>query len=219
MSAIHRLIPRSANLRYFLIAILAFSIGSATVVEAAPAIDLFRLADGTDATKVAAVDASGNLQVKVNNLPTTQAVSGTVNVGNLPATQPISGTVNIGNSPTVAISPTGNTVQVAGTTHELASGFIQMHPTDTLLFLTGGPIDVSAYRQIRLTVFKCSGVGTIGVSLIGLAQSGLNFTIDSFNVSSCDFVSRSYDVPGTRILVRFENSGADIGAQVGLFGR
>ena len=88
------LVPRSSRIRYLLIAILAFTLGGTTVVEAAPTIALFRLADGTDSSKLAAVDASGNQQVKVNNFPASQAVS----VGNFPATQAVSGTVTVGNT-------------------------------------------------------------------------------------------------------------------------
>ena len=102
-----RFVPRSSRVRYLLVAVLAFTLGSATIVEAAPAIALIRLADATDATKIAAVDGTGNVQVKVNNLPTTQAVSGTVGVSNFPSTQNVAGTVNVGNLPT--------TQNVAGT--------------------------------------------------------------------------------------------------------
>lgn len=85
MGIFKRLVPRSLKVRYAWIAILSFTIGSATVVEAAPTIAVFRLADGADATMLAAVDASGDQHVKVNNFPTTQAVSGTVTVGNAAA--------------------------------------------------------------------------------------------------------------------------------------
>src|SRR5688572_22427480 len=94
-----RLVPRSLQARYLLVAALSFTIGSATIVQAAPGGAIFRLADATDDAKLAAVDSSGNLQVKVNNIPATQSVTGTVNVGNLPATQPVSGTVAVSNFP------------------------------------------------------------------------------------------------------------------------
>lgn len=48
-----------------------------------------------------------NHQVQVSNLPTTQAVSGTVEVSNFPATQQVSGTVEITND-------VGNPIPVSG---------------------------------------------------------------------------------------------------------
>src|SRR5687768_6148899 len=90
------------GLSYVGVAVVAFAI-SGGVARAAPAIDVFRLADGNNATHLAAVDASGNL-----------GVAGTVNVGNLPATQSVTGTVGIGAAAnTVRLDPSGNAVTVA----------------------------------------------------------------------------------------------------------
>jgi hypothetical protein len=97
------LIPRARTLRYVAIAVVAFSFGGVMTVQAvAPSgiIGTVQLADRTNATQLAAVDAAGNVQVKVNNLAATQTVSGTVSVDNFPATQPVSGTVKA--TPTVA---------------------------------------------------------------------------------------------------------------------
>ncbi len=83
-----RFVPRSAQARYLMIAALSFTLGSATIVQAAgPVTAIFRLADGTNAEQFAKVDAAGNVQVSVNNQPSTQQINGTVNVSNLPATQ------------------------------------------------------------------------------------------------------------------------------------
>lgn len=49
------------------------------------------------------VDASQNLEVSVQNFPTTQPISGTVAVSNFPATQPVSGTVAATQSGTWAV--------------------------------------------------------------------------------------------------------------------
>jgi hypothetical protein len=90
LSKLSPLMPRVRTLQYVLIAVVAFSLGGATVVQAvAPSgiLGTVRLADRTDETRLAAVDADGNVQVKVNNLSATQQVSGTVSVSNFPATQ------------------------------------------------------------------------------------------------------------------------------------
>ena len=88
---------RTRVFRYTAIAVLAFSVGSASVVLAAGSgamqLPTFRLGDGTNPDQFAKVDAAGSLQVSVANQPGTQQVSGTVSVNNFPATQNVSGTV------------------------------------------------------------------------------------------------------------------------------
>jgi hypothetical protein len=96
------LVPRVRTLQYVLIAVVAFTLGGATVVQAvAPSgiLGTVQLADRTDTTHLAAVDAAGNVQVKVNNLAATQTVSGTVSVSNFPATQNVSLTGNTATAP------------------------------------------------------------------------------------------------------------------------
>lgn len=94
-----RRLARTRVIRYTTIAVLAFTLGSATVVLAASTgamqLPTFRLADGTNPDQVAKVDAAGNVHVSVNNLPGTQEISGTVSVGNFPTTQQVSGTVSV----------------------------------------------------------------------------------------------------------------------------
>jgi hypothetical protein len=90
---------RTRVFRYTSIAVLAFTLGSASVVLAAGSgamqLPVFRIADATNPEHLAKVDATGNLQVSVSNQPATQQISGTVNVGNFPATQAVTGTVNV----------------------------------------------------------------------------------------------------------------------------
>jgi hypothetical protein len=82
---------RTRVLRYTAIAVMAFTVGSASVVLAASSgamqLPVFRLADGTNPDQFAKVDAAGNVQVSVNNPPQTQQISGTVSVSNFPTTQ------------------------------------------------------------------------------------------------------------------------------------
>jgi hypothetical protein len=62
-------------LQHVVIGVLAFSLGAAALAQAVTPGGLqgvFRLADATDETHLAAVDASGNLAVEVNNLRTVQ---------------------------------------------------------------------------------------------------------------------------------------------------
>ena len=94
--------PRVRTLRYVVIGVVAFSLGAVMTVQAvAPSgiLGTVQLADRTNATQLAAVDSSGNLQVKVTSAAS-QAVTGTVSVSNFPATQPVSGTVKT--TPSVA---------------------------------------------------------------------------------------------------------------------
>jgi hypothetical protein len=90
------------TLQYVLIAVVAFSLGGATVVQAvAPSgiLGTVRIADRSDETRVAAVDANGNVGVNVNNFAATQQVSGSVSVSNFPATQNVSVTGNTAATP------------------------------------------------------------------------------------------------------------------------
>jgi hypothetical protein len=97
-----RLVPQFRTLQYVLIAVAAFALGGATVVQAtAPSgiLGTVQLADRTDTTRLAAVDANGNVGVKVNNFAATQTVSGTVSVSNFPTTQNVSVTGNSAATP------------------------------------------------------------------------------------------------------------------------
>jgi hypothetical protein len=53
---------------YLVIAVLIFALGSGAA-RAVPPIDVFRLADATDTSRMAAVDASGRVAVSVASLP------------------------------------------------------------------------------------------------------------------------------------------------------
>ena len=89
---------RAFSVRTILIWVICLSVGGG-VAKATPPIDIFQLADGTNPTQLAKVDAAGNLAVSVSNGPATQNVTGTVTVSNLPATQNVAGTVAVSNFP------------------------------------------------------------------------------------------------------------------------
>jgi hypothetical protein len=96
------LVSHVRTLQYVLIAVVAFTLGGATVVQAvAPSgiLGNVRIADRSDETRFAAVDADGNVGVKVSNFAATQQVSGTVSVSNFPTTQNVNVTGNTAASP------------------------------------------------------------------------------------------------------------------------
>src|SRR5438876_3021382 len=118
---------RAFSVRTILIGVICLSVGGG-LAKAAPPIDIFQLADGTNTTQLAKVDAAGNIAVSVSNLPATQTVAGTVAVSNgtvavsnLPATQNVAGSVAVSNLPAtqnvagaVAVSNFPATQQIAG---------------------------------------------------------------------------------------------------------
>lgn len=87
MSTLLSLVPRVRTLKYVLVAVIAFSLGGATVVQAvAPGgiAGVVQLADRTDNTRLAAVDANGNVSVAA-----TQAGAWSVRDVDAPALTPI----------------------------------------------------------------------------------------------------------------------------------
>jgi len=150
--------PRVLTLRYVLVAVVAFSFGAVTVVQAVTPngiAGIVQLADRTDPTHLAAVDAEGNVQVKVNNLAATQTVSGTVSVNNFPATQNVNitgGTVNT--RPTVAtrevfVEPRLDAGH-SGTTSFTAinASYIHVFSANGMFLILRGPLGVVMQLQI-----------------------------------------------------------------------
>lgn len=162
---------RMRVLRYTAVAVLAFSVGSASVVLAAGSgavqFPTFRLADGTNAERYAKVDALGNVQVSVNNQPSTQQISGSVSVSNFPATQPVSGTVSV--TPT-----SGRSILLATNINAPASNGNGPAVVDTsdCRSLTGMSrhAGVASDVTIRLVVANPdgSGFGVVNGTLVGI---------------------------------------------------
>jgi hypothetical protein len=173
---------KSWRLHYVLIAVIAFSLGGATVVQAvAPGgiLGVVRLADGTDDTHLAAVDASGNVGVKVSNFP---------------ATQPVSGTVGVVGSPTVEL--TRQTL--------LADGSGDFNPVPRYF-------DVSSYEKVRITAASLGVCGGSNVFVYVIEEPAANTlhatTLDSFVLACGEVISRLYDVPGTWLRLVIKRSG------------
>jgi hypothetical protein len=154
---------RASVFRYTGVAVLALSIGSASVVLAAGTgamqLPTFRIADGTDPDRLAKVDAAGNVQVSVNNMPLTQQISGTVNVGNFPATQPVSGTVSV-------TAPSGRVILLATDFNAPAS-----NPNAT------ADVDTSDCRSLVGMIRGPFSAGDVTVRLIQKNPDGSGFGV------------------------------------------
>ncbi|HEY6958740.1 MAG TPA: hypothetical protein VI814_07950 [Candidatus Limnocylindria bacterium] len=203
MHLVTGLVPRSAQLRYVIVAILAFVLGSATVVEAAPAIASFHLADGTDPTRLAAVDANGNQQVNVNNFPTTQAVSGTVSVGNLPATQAVSGTVSVSNLP--ATQAVTGTVNVGNQPSTSVIGLSDTNVADGSIGTLSVP--TSQYGQVRVGVaVACTAGQSITVFVSSDGNSATSFLLGQGQAKcNADEYFEVFEMPGVHMFVQAFN--------------
>ena len=165
---------RAFSLRTILIGVICLSVGGG-LAKAAPPIDIFQLADGTNTTQLAKVDAAGNVAVSVANLPATQTVAGTVAVSNgtvavsnLPATQNVAGTVAVSNLPAtqnvagaVAVSNFPATQQIAGSVGD-ARVTTQIALDDLTLDAGGvaasGFHSTARYTQVRVSALSVSVV-------------------------------------------------------------
>ena len=148
-----------------------------------------------------------------NPVPVTGTVTGNVSV---------SGNVNVTNSPTVKIDPSANTVKVEeGSTDTLL--YINDHDFNTDLSPIG-PIDVSKYKQIRVSfILFASSEGSLNMIVGSVMPDGKGFLgLDDTHAGSFDpgdRYSRVFDVPGKHIMVLF---GATPGKRLGrlaIFGR
>lgn len=156
--------------------------------------------------------------VVVANTPANPVpVAGTV-TGNVSVT----GNVNVANSPTVKIDSTANTVKVEpGLTDTLL--YINDHDFNTDLSPIG-PIDVSKYKQIRVSfILFGSSEGSLNMIVGSVMPDGKGFLgLDDTHAGSFDpgdRYSRVFDVPGKHIMVLF---GATPGKRLGrlaIFGR
>lgn len=148
-----------------------------------------------------------------NPVPVTGAVTGNVSV---------TGNVNVTNSPTVKLDANANTVRV------------EPGSTDTLLYMNDhdfgtdlspiGPIDVSKYKQIRVSfILFGSSEGSLNVIVGSVRPDGSGFLgLDELHdggFAPGERYSRVFDVPGKHISILF---GATPGKRIGrlaIFGR
>lgn len=148
-----------------------------------------------------------------NPVPVTGNVTGNVSV---------TGNVNVTNSPTVKIDSAANTVKVdQGTTDVLL--YINDHDFNSDLSPIG-PIDVSKYKQIRVSfILFGSSEGSLNVIVGSVLPDGSGFLgLDELHDGSFapgERYSRVFDVPGKHISILF---GATPGKRLGrlaIFGR
>lgn len=174
---------RAFPLRAILIAVVLLSVGGG-VAKAAPPIDIFRLADATNATQLAKVDAAGNVAVSVSNLPATQNVAGTVAVSNFPATQQIAG--NVGDARvTSQIALDDLTLGASGavTSRHATAGYTQARVTASLQLSS-----VSCATPLTIRVFTPAWITPGSYYPMKLGEGTI--------CSGTDY-NAVFDVPGT----------------------
>ena len=182
MSRISFLARRSGLARPIIVGVIAFSVGGATVAQAVGPGGLsgiFRLADRTDETHLAAVDASGNVAVSVSNFPTTQQVS----VSNLPANQQV--TVANGTALVFRKTIAGNCCSIWGDSET---------------------VDVTAYRTVRLSLTLSGQCNGILQFVVDEKEDNTSFNIDSGSVTCGLTASRVYEVPGKVLMILMQGS-------------
>lgn len=142
------------TVRYTLVAIAAFTLGSVTVVAAGPTISGF--VGITDGTNNAKVTANGELSVNVGNFPATQTITGDVNVGNFPTTQAVSGNVAVSNLP---LDASGN-VRTSGT--QTLSGSVAVSNLPATQQIAGNVGDARVTSLLALDdLFPVAGATTV----------------------------------------------------------
>ncbi len=174
-------VVRSIPLRTILFVALCLSIGGG-VAKATPPIDIFRLADATNAAQLAKVDAAGNVAVAVSNLPATQNVS----VANFPATQQIAGSVG-----------DARVTNQIGLDDLTLSGPLAVSSNHT----TGGYTQARVNARLQLSSVSCATPLTIRVFTKAWITSNTYYPMQlgEGTICSTDDYSAVFDVPGTDI--------------------
>ena len=210
LSAIASRAARAFSLRTIVVGVICLSIGGG-VAKATPPIDIFQLADGTNTTQLAKVDAAGNLAVSVSNLPATQNVAGTVAVSNLPTTQTVAGTVAVSNFP--ATQQIGGNVGDARVTSLIALDELTL---DAAGGFVSNPHSTAGYTQARVTVVgnlvSCATPLTVVVYTTAFRTPTSFYSMELGKGTTC-FASNYnavFDVPATNLY--FLVSGGEVNA-------
>ena len=155
--------------------------------------------------------------VVVTNTPANPVpVAGTV-TGNVS----VSGNVSVTNSPTVKLDSMANTVRVEPGSTEIPF-FLNDHDFSVDLIPGLGPIDVSKYKQIRVSFFLYpSSEGDLSFTVYTALPDGSLLELDHVDggVNPGDRYTKVLDVPGRSIRIFF---GATPGKRIGrlaIFGR
>lgn len=187
------------SLRTVLVAVLCLSIGGG-VAKAAPPIDIFRLADATNASQLAKVDAAGNVSVAVSNLPATQNVSGTVVVSNFPTTQQISGSVGDARvTSQIGLDDVTLSGSVAVTNQHSTSGSTQARVSARLQLSS-----VSCATPLTIRVFTPAWITPTTYYPMQLGEGTICSTTDYNAVVDVPGTSLYYSIsgtPGARVII------------------
>ncbi len=229
-------VPRTG--RYAIVAALAFTIGSATVVEAAPHLHLFSLADFTNPAQTAKVDAAGQvstmdagthsrLDVANGHLAKLDKLTVDTN-GNLKVTgtSTVGGTVNVGNFPTdgsgnlrvLVVNSPVTPVNVLAQNSSTFQTFFKTVTTDQLgqIDLTGIlPTGGANKLNLEITQFPITVSGlTVHVDMGKISGSTLAAPIDSFPLSTTPTI-HTYDVVGPefRVFLKGGPPNTNVGIQ------
>lgn len=221
--------PRVRIVRYALVAALAFTLGSATVVAAGPVVSGFvGLIDGTN---TAAINANRELAVTdaaaeaglaaaaghLANIATDTSQLSFDASGNLmtapQGSQSVSGTVNVGNFPT--------TQQVAGTVNvgnlPRTSVVLTMADLGGTIVPASGLVrffDASPYERIRVTAGNiCTSTATVMVEVRN--NDGFGTLVDIYALAPCTTQDKVYDLPGVNLNTAvYYSGGATSGAKI-----
>jgi len=225
-------LARAPLARYTVVAVLAFTLASATVVAAGPVVSGFvGLIDGSN---TAAINAGGELSVTdagantalstanahLANVDTASSRLSFDAAGNLKTAsqgaQSVSGTVNVGNFPAtqnvsgaVGISAGANTVKIDPANN--GRTIVVLSDADsggTVVPATGitQVMDVSPYGRIRVAVANiCTSPTSVLVTLRG--NDGVGWVVDAYTLSPCDIKDKNYDLPGASLALQIGATG------------
>ena len=189
---------RAFSLRTILVGVICLSVGGG-VAKATPPIDIFQLADGTNPTQLAKVDAAGNLAVSVSNGPATQNVTGTVTVSNLPATQNVAGTVAVSNFP--AAQQIAGNVGDARVTSQIALDELTLNAQGLALSNLHSTAGYTQARVGALSFGSCATPLTVRVYTVAFNGPTFPFPIKLGEGTTCanNSYNAVFDMPATNL--------------------
>ena len=166
---------------YLVIALLMFFLGGGAA-RATPAIDIFRLADGANASQLAKVDASGNVATNVSNFPTNQSV--TVTNASVPVTLPARTLVSDGEffSVTALVDPNPSLTVPSGvvlTDARISFSVPENIANAASLFVSDGQ-HIYVYQLINDTTFEATVHLESGI----LSEGGLSVALSCYNIAT-----------------------------------
>jgi hypothetical protein len=163
---------------------------------------------------------SGTWTVGINGTPSFVVANTSANplpiAGTVSAAQSGDWAVSLKGTPAVALSGSP-TVQVSTTTDLILDGEIQGIPPQ--LFDSTGPMDVSAYKQIRIAVE--ASVTPFLVDIYTITSRGTKLLLEQVASGNSTQFTRVYDTPGRtiEIFVRNQSTSSQLDATIDIWGR